>query len=312
MARVTEGAVTSHKLPLTSTIKKKKNLFVNALVAPVVLRKLYTEAVVEARSVSYKDAEFDVTYTDLVTSSNQIIYKFNRTVTSDTNEGVRLTVDVLSQDLDHPVQRSKRVSVYHIGRTLCFPPLTSASETQTFYVDVSTLSGKSTNYVLRVSRLQSFTYMRIDISRHWVQFDERVVRGAITCAMMRWFETRISGKTDQKLNFEASPSQPQYFKYVFPEGLKTVRVKVRSELKLPCAVLSVQNIQCPVYDSNQNVDFIGKYQTVTKMGAITLKRKHYPSGGVYVVVVVKVMDAACESSEIILTKPLMLQIEPRS
>ncbi|KAK7944728.1 hypothetical protein WMY93_000456 [Mugilogobius chulae] len=177
---------------------------------------LIVEFLVEARSVSYKDAEFDVTYLDLVTSSNQIIYKFNRTVTSD-------------MDLDHPVQ----VVVHQKQAVLSF----------------------------------------------------------LVPLMLR-------GATDQKLNFEASPSQPQYFKYVFSGGIETVRVKVRSELKLPCAVLSVQNIQCPVYDNNQNVDFVGKYQTITKTGAITLQRKHYPSGGFYVVLVVKVEDAVCESSEI--------------
>lgn len=45
----------------------------------------------------------------------------------------------------------------HIARTLCQPPMRAASETQYFFVDVSTLSSQGTNYLLRVSRVESFT-----------------------------------------------------------------------------------------------------------------------------------------------------------
>lgn len=39
-----------------------------------------SEAVEESKSVVQKDAEFDVTYNDTVTSANQTIYAFNHTV----------------------------------------------------------------------------------------------------------------------------------------------------------------------------------------------------------------------------------------
>lgn len=45
----------------------------------------------------------------------------------------------------------------HVGRTLCQPLTRAASETQYFFVDVSTLSTQATNYQLRVSRVESFT-----------------------------------------------------------------------------------------------------------------------------------------------------------
>lgn len=45
----------------------------------------------------------------------------------------------------------------HVARTLCQPPTRAASETQHFFVDVSTLSTQGTNYQLRVSRVESFT-----------------------------------------------------------------------------------------------------------------------------------------------------------
>ncbi|XP_027419445.1 SID1 transmembrane family member 2 isoform X6 [Bos indicus x Bos taurus] len=54
--------------------------------------------------------------------------------------------------------------------------------------------------------------------------------------------------------------------------------------------------QCPVYDLDNNVAFIGMYQTMTKKAAITVQRKDFPSNSFYVVVVVKTEDQACGGS----------------
>uniref|UniRef100_A0A7N8YME7 SID1 transmembrane family, member 2 n=1 Tax=Mastacembelus armatus TaxID=205130 RepID=A0A7N8YME7_9TELE len=242
-------------------------------------------AVGETKNVVQKDAEFDVTYNDTVTSENQTIYAFNHTLFSPfpsfgfQTEGVRVSVDVLSQGFESPILfviRQKQAvlsfqvplilrGLYqrkypykHVGRTLCQPPTRAASESQYFFVDVSTLSNQGTNYQLRVSRVESFTL-----------------------------------QTDTKFSFTASPSQPQYFKYVFPDGIDTVIVKVNSEMNFPCSVMSIQDIQCPVYDLDNNVAFIGMYQTMTKKGAITVQRKDFPSNSFYVVIVVKTEDEAC-------------------
>lgn len=236
-------------------------------------------ASVLSKNVVQKHAEFDVTYNDTVTSENQTIYAFNHTVSRNKSDGVRVTVDVLSQGVDSPVLfavRQKQAvlsfqvplilrGLYqrkypykHVANTLCQPPTRAASETQYFFVDVSTLSSQGTNYQLRVSRVESFTL-----------------------------------QTDKKFSFTASPSQPQYFKYVFPDGVDTVVVKVNSEMNFPCSVMSIQDIQCPVYDLDNNVAFIGMYQTMTRKGAITVQRKDFPSNSFYVVVVVKTEDEAC-------------------
>uniref|UniRef100_A0A8C7I6G5 SID1 transmembrane family member 2 n=1 Tax=Oncorhynchus kisutch TaxID=8019 RepID=A0A8C7I6G5_ONCKI len=234
----------------------------------------------KTKTVVQKDAEFDVTYNDTVTSDNQTIYAFNHTVSRNKTEGVRVTVDVLSEGAESSpilfVVRQKQAvlsfqvplilrGLYqrkypyaHVGRTLCQPPTRSLTETQYFFVDVSTLSSLGTHYQLRISRVDSFTL-----------------------------------HTDKKFSFTASPSQPQYFKYVFPDGVDTVIVKVNSEMTFPCSVMSIQDIQCPVYDLDNNVAFIGMYQTMTKTAAITVQRKDFPSNSFYVVVVVKTEDEAC-------------------
>uniref|UniRef100_A0A8C5DS77 SID1 transmembrane family member 2 n=1 Tax=Gouania willdenowi TaxID=441366 RepID=A0A8C5DS77_GOUWI len=236
-------------------------------------------AVGETPNVVQKDAEFDVTYNDTVTSENQTIYAFNHTISRNKTEGVRVTVDVLSQNLKSPilfvVRQQQAVLSFqvplilrglyqrkypynHVGRTLCQPPTRAISETQHFFIDVSTLSSQGTNYQLRVSRVESFTL-----------------------------------QTDKKFSFTASPSQPQYFKYIFPEGVDTVIVKVNSDKTFPCSVMSIQDIQCPVFDLDNNVAFLGMYQTMTKKGAITVQKKDFPSNSFYVVLVVKTEDEAC-------------------
>uniref|UniRef100_A0A8C9VSD2 SID1 transmembrane family member 2 n=1 Tax=Scleropages formosus TaxID=113540 RepID=A0A8C9VSD2_SCLFO len=227
----------------------------------------------------YRDADFEVTYNDTVTSDIQTIYTFNHTVSRNKTEGVRVSVNVQSEQVENPiliVVRQKQAvlsfqvplilrGLYqrkypyaHVGRTLCQPQTRALSETQFFFVDVSTLSSQGVHYQLRVSRVDSFTL-----------------------------------QTDKKFSFVATPSQPQYFKYVFPDGVDSVIVKVNSQMNFPCSVMSIQDILCPVYDLDNNVAFIGMYQTMTTTAAITVQRKDFPSNSFYVVIVVKTEDEAC-------------------
>ncbi|XP_017593871.1 PREDICTED: SID1 transmembrane family member 2 [Corvus brachyrhynchos] len=64
-------------------------------------------------------------------------------------------------------------------------------------------------------------------------------------------------------------------------------------MAFPCSVISIQDILCPVYDLDNNVAFIGMYQTMTKKAAITVQKKDFPSHSFYVVVVVKTEDEVC-------------------
>uniref|UniRef100_A0A803TMZ2 SID1 transmembrane family member 2 n=1 Tax=Anolis carolinensis TaxID=28377 RepID=A0A803TMZ2_ANOCA len=146
-----------------------------------------------------------------------------------------------------------------VSRTLCQPQTKKEVDTQFFYVDVSTLSRENASYQLRVTRVENFVL-----------------------------------RTGEHFGFNATAAQPQYFKYEFPEGVDSVIVKVTSAAKFPCSVISVQDVLCPVYDLDNNVAFIGMYQTMTKKAAITVQvRKDYPSHSFYVVVVVKTEDEAC-------------------
>ncbi|NXF48872.1 SIDT2 protein, partial [Oceanites oceanicus] len=193
-------------------------------------------------------------------------------------EGVRVSVNVLSDHKDLPilfVVRQKEAVVsfqvplilrglyqrkyayQEVSRTLCQPQIKAEVETQHFFVDVSTLS-LNTSYQLRVTHVENFVL-----------------------------------RTNERFSFNATAAQPQYFKYEFPEGVDSVIVKVTSAMAFPCSVISIQDILCPVYDLDNNVAFIGMYQTMTKKAAITVQKKDFPSNSFYVVVVVKTEDEVC-------------------
>uniref|UniRef100_A0A8C1N828 SID1 transmembrane family, member 2 n=1 Tax=Cyprinus carpio TaxID=7962 RepID=A0A8C1N828_CYPCA len=218
-----------------------------------------------ASVVIQRDAQFDVTYDDTVTSDNQTIYSYNHTVSRNKTEGVRVSVELLSESAQSPVlfvvrqkqavlsfqvplilrgleSSSRKYQYTQVGRTLCQPPTKALAETQFFYLDVSTLSSAGVHYQLRVSRVDSFTL-----------------------------------QTDKKFSFNATPSQPQR----------------RSGVRVVISVCVSRSVQCPVYELDNNVAFIGMYQTMTTTAAITVQRKDFPSNSFYVVVVVKTEDEAC-------------------
>ncbi|NXR65399.1 SIDT2 protein, partial [Rhadina sibilatrix] len=230
------------------------------------------------RKVQEKEAQFNTTYIDWVDANLLNIYAFNHSVRRNRTEGVRVSVNVLSDQKDRPVlfvvrQKEAVVSFQvplilrglyqrkyayqEVSRTLCQPQTKAEVETQHFYVDVSTLS-LNTSYQLRVTRVENFVL-----------------------------------RTNERFSFNATAAQPQYFKYEFPEDVDSVIVKVTSAMAFPCSVISIQDILCPVYDLDNNVAFIGMYQTMTKKAAITVQKKDFPSHSFYVVVVVKTEDEAC-------------------
>ncbi|XP_018427572.1 PREDICTED: SID1 transmembrane family member 1 isoform X2 [Nanorana parkeri] len=147
-----------------------------------------------------------------------------------------------------------------VSRTLCptHPAGQAPPSDQLMFIDIASMAPSSVEYELIVTRLLNFEL-----------------------------------QTGVPLNFSASPSQPQYFLYTFPEGVNSVMIKVRSAETFPCTVVSVQDIACPVYDLDHNVEFNGVYQSMTKKAAITIQRKDFPKGQFYIVFVIKPEDYAC-------------------
>ncbi|XP_065442663.1 SID1 transmembrane family member 1 isoform X2 [Chrysemys picta bellii] len=199
-------------------------------------------------------------------------------------DAVRVYVKSDSEDLQYPilfvVRQQKGVlswqvplifrglyqrtyNYQEVSRTLCpsEPTPEMGPSEQIIFVDVASMALFDIEYELLVTRLKSFQLT-----------------------------------TDKAFNFTASPSQPQYFLYKFPPDVDSVIIKVVSETVYPCSVVSVQEIVCPVYDLDHNVEFNGVYQSMTKQAAITVQKKDFPGEQFFVVFVIKPEDYACGGS----------------
>uniref|UniRef100_A0A8B9QKW5 SID1 transmembrane family member 1 n=1 Tax=Apteryx owenii TaxID=8824 RepID=A0A8B9QKW5_APTOW len=150
-----------------------------------------------------------------------------------------------------------------VSRTLCpsEPTPEAGLSDQVIFVDVASMAPFDIAYELLVTRLNNFQL-----------------------------------ETNKAFNFTASPSQPQYFLYKFPQDVDSVIIKVISDAVYPCSVVSVQDIVCPVYDLDHNVEFNGVYQSMTKQAAITVQKKDFPGEQFFVVFVIKPEDYACGGS----------------
>ncbi|NXP37484.1 SIDT1 protein, partial [Leiothrix lutea] len=162
-----------------------------------------------------------------------------------------------------PGSYQRTYNYQEVSRTLC--PTEPTPETrpsdQIIFVDVASMAPFNIAYELLVTRLENFQL-----------------------------------ETNKAFNFTASPSQPQYFLYRFPQDVDSVIINVVSDAAYPCSVVSVQDIVCPVYDLDHNVEFNGVYQSMTKQAAITVQRKDFPGEQFFVVFVIKPEDYACGGS----------------
>ncbi|XP_077628021.1 SID1 transmembrane family member 1 [Crocuta crocuta] len=231
-----------------------------------------------------RGADFDRVYSGVVSLSTENIYSFNYTSQPGQVNAVRVYVNSSSENLEYPVlvvvRQQKGVlswqvpllfqglyqrsyNYQEVSRTLC--PSEATNETgpleQLIFVDVASMAPLGAQYKLLVTKIKHFQL-----------------------------------QTNVAFHFTASPSQPQYFLYKFPDDVDSVIIKVRSEMAYPCSVVSVQNIMCPVYDLDHNVEFNGVYQSMTKKAAITLQKKDFPGKQFFVVFVIKPEDYACGGS----------------
>ncbi|KAM5281884.1 SID1 transmembrane family member 1 isoform 2-T2 [Ctenodactylus gundi] len=231
-----------------------------------------------------RGADLDRVYSGVVSASTENIYAFNYTSQPGQVTAVRVYVNSSSENLDYPVlvvvRQQKEVlswqvpllfqglyqrsyNYQEVSRTLC--PSKATNETgplkQLIFVDVASMAPLGAHYKLLVTKIKHFQ-LRTNVAFH----------------------------------FAASPSQPQYFLYKFPKDVDSVIIKVVSEMANPCSVVSVQNVMCPVYDLDHNVEFNGVYQSMTKKAAITLQKKDFPDEQFFVVFVIKPEDYACGGS----------------
>uniref|UniRef100_A0A8D0DM37 SID1 transmembrane family member 1 n=1 Tax=Salvator merianae TaxID=96440 RepID=A0A8D0DM37_SALMN len=195
-------------------------------------------------------------------------------------DAVRVNVKSDSEDLQYPVmfvvRQQKGVlswqvplifrglyqrsyNYQEVSRTLCPSEHSTESEPseQIIFVDIASMAPYNAHYLLQVTRIKNF---------------ELVMYPNISYFF------------------------PQYFLFKFPPDVDSVIVRVTSRTVYPCSVVSIQDIVCPVYDLDHNVEFNGIYQSMTKQAAITVQKKDFPAEQFFVVFVIKPEDYACGGS----------------
>ncbi|XP_067679484.1 SID1 transmembrane family member 1-like isoform X2 [Haliotis asinina] len=234
------------------------------------------------------EAEFGTTYREIVDLKSEIVFVYSFNGTKDLNEmtAVRVSVSSVNSTRSSPVmvvvrQREGIMSwavplfidyiyaYYSVSRTLCpifhLPDSDTEDAEEAIYVDVSSMAVNATPFTFSAELLPNFEL------RH-----------------------------NEMKNATVSPSEPQYFMYKFPENVTSVLIKVNSDSKT-CMVVSIQEIRCPVYDLDRNVEFAGKYQTMSTQAAMLLQASNYERRAFYVVLIVKPFDLDCLGIEEIQT-----------
>ncbi|XP_077867553.1 SID1 transmembrane family member 1-like [Saccoglossus kowalevskii] len=218
-------------------------------------------------------ANFSTQYDGLVNSGNQDVYKFRVDNTKNESYAIRVHVNSTNAVVEYPVLfvvRQQRgvmswpVPMYilsqykysSVARTLC--PFDMGDELiNDFYIDVSCASVNFTDYTLYATIVHDFQMSMNELK-----------------------------------SLSVSPSKPEYYYFLFPEGVEAVHVIAKSKDHI-CATLSVQDISCPVFDQNRNVEFTGIYQTLTQQASITVQRDDFDGRDMFIVVVIHPDDAQC-------------------
>ncbi|XP_052804134.1 SID1 transmembrane family member 1-like isoform X1 [Mya arenaria] len=220
------------------------------------------------------DAEFNVTYTKQTIPNDIFQFQYTYEVL-DKVKAVRLYSNSLSAEEEFPVmfviREERSVMSWQIplilhnqykyreaSRTLCPEDMgKKLPYNRTFTVAVSSQSSMPVNFTLKAEVVEDF--------------------------VIQHTKTMTS-----------SPSSPVFFMYKFPDKIDSVLIRASSQDK-KCAILSIQTPQCPIFDLDTDVEYQGKYQTMTTQGAITVNKEVYTMGKLIIVIAVKPNDDDCST-----------------
>lgn len=76
-------------------------------------------------------------------------------------------------------------------------------------------------------------------------------------------------RLEQNKTVKITPSTPRFYLYEFAPNVSSILLHVESKDDL-CMIVSIQNISCPVFDLERNVQYEGLFQTVTRRGGLTI------------------------------------------
>eukprot|EP00117_Sycon_ciliatum_P039450 scpid91445/ scgid29159/ SID1 transmembrane family member 1 len=146
-------------------------------------------------------------------------------------------------------------------RTICPGVLgNSPNGNQTLLVDISTPANATLDYTLRVEAVHDFTL-----------------------------------RANERQSVFLSPEVPVYYEYKFAPDDEIVSVRVDAD-EDQCAIVSVKEARCPVFDLPHDVRSSGLYQTFAMSSALPIQRSNIRGSSFYVVIVSLSGSEACQAS----------------
>ncbi|CAI8035215.1 SID1 transmembrane family member 2 [Geodia barretti] len=153
-----------------------------------------------------------------------------------------------------------------VNRTLCYNNMTSVSNSLA-YVDVFTSFGENVSFNIVFDPVPNYTLQK-----------------------------------DTWYPFQVGASTPQVHVFRFPDGVRTVTVQAKASSSR-CAILSVQNVSCPINDLLEEIKSKGHYQTMSTDGFVTISRDVFKYSSFFVVLITT-NYSECHSSDYVTLSPL--------
>jgi hypothetical protein len=88
----------------------------------------------------------------------------------------------------------------------------------------------------------------------------------------------------------------------FPDGVRTVTVQAKASSSR-CAILSVQNVSCPINDLLEEIKSKGHHQTMSTDGFVTISRDIFKDSSFFVVLITT-NYSECHSNDYVTLSPL--------
>ncbi|KAF7404761.1 hypothetical protein HZH66_003667 [Vespula vulgaris] len=206
------------------------------------------------------------------------------------------------------------------------PIVISANYTQNYNASINStieyvfLYPTKNNTLLKTARIQVQSDATSDLPLIVVVRQDRgilswqiplIIESMIKILFLVTEETDFNIRLNEKRSVEISPSEPIYYSYIFPEESQSssVIVSVESDNDI-CMTFSIQNVSCPVFDLERNIEFSGHWQTISQKGGITVSKEAYPFG-FFIVLVVKGDDTDCNgvlSTRLLRSKNITLTV----
>ncbi|XP_037072022.1 SID1 transmembrane family member 1-like isoform X1 [Pollicipes pollicipes] len=224
-------------------------------------------------------ASLDHIYTSVVNVSTEFIFVYHVANLSE-DSALRVSVSSGNATLDLPLLFAVRQQRGILSWPL--PLAIQRADAKHLYMDVSKTICPVQNYVHAREAAQPSEDVFLEVST------ASSLNVGFSLVLRR---ERIAIGLQAPRKLEMTPSSPQFIRFNFPADVSTALVKVSSSDDL-CATVSIQNVSCPIFDSQQEVAYGNQYQTMTLKAGITVRRENFPLG-MFIVLVVHGDDSQC-------------------